>query len=74
MLSGSSTANVNQVMYLPVSLVSSAMVLSIMNERNAFPTRFITSMNTGFDGETVTSSIRRNYRTIHASPKHASNG
>ena len=51
---------------LPVSFVFSAIVLSSMNERNAFPTRFITSINTGLDGETVTSSMRRNCHFEHA--------
>eukprot|EP01046_Picozoa_sp_COSAG06_P114229 COSAG06_NODE_61019_length_269_cov_0.600000_1_plen_45_part_01 len=41
------------------------MVLSSTNERSALPTRFITSMKTGFDGDTVTSSIRRNYTHTH---------
>ena len=56
---------------LPVSFVFSAIVLSSTNERNAFPTRFITSMNTGFDGDTVTSSMRRNCRnTPHNAEAH----
>ena len=61
MASSSSRAGVGKGGRLPVSFVFSAILLSSTNERNANPTRFITSMNTGFDGETVTSSMRRNY-------------
>lgn len=44
---------------LPVSFVFSTMARSSTKERRALPTRFITRMNTGLDGDTVTSSIRR---------------